>query len=266
MSEQSKGELAVGFAESGLPVFPLVPNGKTPILPKDWKEIASTDRERVATLWAENRDSNIAIRTGEPILDGYLVVVDTDVKDGKPGRQSRAECEDTHGKLPRTLTIGTPSGGEHQYFVAPWPVGNSLSKLGPGIDIKGLNGYVVAPGSAVNGKEYTLIDGHPIAEMPARWVEACGRPRARTSLDRATALVDWDLPANVRAAAYYLMTSAPAHGTYTVACRVRGWGISEEKCLELLIDHWPPAEGKSVEHIETRCQQRLHLRPGSARY
>jgi hypothetical protein len=124
------------------------------MLADGWKEIASTDPQRAAVMWAKNADSNIAIRTGEPLLGGFLVVVDIDVKDGKQGRQSLAECEEIYGKLPRTLTAGTPSAGEHRYFVAPWPLGNSMSKLGPGIDIKGLNGYVVAPGSTIGGKEY----------------------------------------------------------------------------------------------------------------
>ncbi|WP_314959539.1 DUF3987 domain-containing protein [Bradyrhizobium cosmicum] len=52
----------------------------------------------------------------------------------------------------------------------------------------------------------------------------------------------------------YLAGGAPAHGTYVVACSVRGLGISEETCLELIVEHWPGAEGKSQDHIEMRVR------------
>jgi hypothetical protein len=252
MTARTKSELAVGYAESGLPIFALCENGKTPIFSDGWKELASTDPKRVANMWKGHERCNIAIRTGEPLLGGFLVVVDTDEKDGKPGRQSRSDLEVTLGALPPTLCVNTPSGGMHEYFISPWPVGNSQSKLGPGIDIKGRNGYVVAPGSVIDKKPYTLSQSHPPAHLPMAWVEACGRPRERSVLDRAVPLVELDQPENIKAATYYLMATAAVHGTYTVACRVRGWGISRDKCLELMMDHWPPAEAKGIEHVETR--------------
>lgn len=244
---------ALGLAELGFDVFPLLPNQKTPALDRNWKDVATRDAGKVRKLWAgAYRACNIGIRTGLPLFNGVLVVIDIDIKDGKPGLQSIAELEDQLGKLPPTTTFSTASGGEHRYFVAPWPLGNSNSKLGPGVDVKCVGGYVVGCGSTIDGKKYDLTNQKGIAELPETWAAACGRPRERSTTDRAIPLVELDQPANIERAISYLAYSAPAHGTYAVACHVRDFGISQEKCLELIVDHWPGAEGKSHEHLETR--------------
>lgn len=253
-----KRELAIGYAETGLPVFPLVPNGKEPALQGDWKGIASSDPAEVAARWTRKTTNsalsyNIGIRTGLPLHDdGFLVVLDVDVKDGKPGRQALAELESTLGALPPTLTVRTASGGEHRYFLSPFPLGNSQSKIGPGLDVKGQNGYVVGPGSTIGDKEYTLLDDQEIAALPDAFVELCGRPREKPHLDRAVSLVALDQEPHVGLAVAYLTTRAPLYGTYKVACVVRGYGISRDRCLELMLDHWPPAEAKGEDHVSFR--------------
>lgn len=115
-----------------------------------------------------------------------------------------------------------------------------------------LLGYVVGCGSTIDGKKYDLINHEGIAELPETWAAACGRPRERSTLDRESPFVELNQPTNIERAISYLAGGAPAHGTYVVACSVRDLGISQEKCLELIADHWPGAEGKSYEHIETR--------------
>ncbi|MCK1678296.1 DUF3987 domain-containing protein [Bradyrhizobium sp. 147] len=244
---------ALGLAELGFDVFPLLPNQKIPALSDNWKDVASRDPVRIKKLWSgQHRARNIGIRTGLPFRNGFLVVVDIDTKGGKPGMQSIAELENQLCELPRTTTFSTASGGQHRYFVAPWPLGNSNSKLGPGVDVKCVGGYVVGCGSTIDGKTYDLLNNEGIAELPPAWAMACGRPREGTALDRRIPLVALDQPANVERAIAYLAGGAPEHGTYAVACHVRGLGISEEKCLELMMDHWPPAEAKGQEHIQFR--------------
>jgi uncharacterized protein DUF3987/bifunctional DNA primase/polymerase-like protein len=250
---RTKLEIALGLAEHNLAVFPLLADRKEPALAEDWKKIASTDPQKIKQMWAGSyRFCNIGIRTGLLLLDGFLAVIDVDVKDGKPGRRALADLEEHYGKLPRTLAFQTASGGEHRHFVAPWPLGNSQSKIGPGIDVKCVGGYVVGYGSTVGGKEYTLLDAAKIERLPEAWAVLCGKPRERSNLDRAAPLVEWDQPCHVTAAIHFLKHEAPKYGTYVVACRVRGWGISQEKCLEIIVDHWPGAAGKTYEHIETR--------------
>lgn len=246
---------ALGLAELGFDVFPLLPNKKTPALSDNWKDVATRDPTRIKKLWSgDYRARNIGVRTGLPFLSGFLVVIDIDTKEGKPGMQSIAELEDQLCKLPATMTFSTASGGQHRYFVAPWPLGNSNSKLGPGIDVKCVGGYVVGCGSTIDGKLYRPLNSEAFALLPEPWAVACGRPRERTALDRTIPLAELDQPANIKRAIAYLADGAPAHGTYVVACHVRGLAISQEKCLELIIDHWPGAEGKSLEHFETRIR------------
>ncbi|WP_158228791.1 DUF3987 domain-containing protein [Bradyrhizobium sp. Y36] len=252
---QPKIDIAVGLAELGFDVFPLSPNRKTPVFEDNWKDIATHDTDRVRKLWAGGyRVCNVGLRTGLPFLNGFLAVIDIDIKDAKPGKESLAELEEHLGKLPPTMTFRTASGGEHRYFVAPWPLGNSNSKLGPGIDVRGVGGYVVGGGSTVDGKEYGLIGGEEFAALPEAWAIACGRPRERVALDDAVPLVELDQPASIERAIVFLAGSAAARSTYVTACHVRGLGVSQEKCLELIVEHWPRAAEKAYDHIETRVR------------
>ncbi|WP_050996034.1 DUF3987 domain-containing protein [Bradyrhizobium yuanmingense] len=254
-SLKPKLDIALGLAELGFDVFPLAPNRKTPVFEDSWKDLATHDTARVKRLWAGGyRVCNVGLRTGLPFLSGFLVVIDIDVKEGKPGKQSLAELEQDLGKLPPTMTFRTASGGEHRYFVAPWPLGNSNSKLGAGIDVRGVGGYVVGGGSTVDGNEYGLIGGEEFAALPEAWATACGRPREHSAIDRDIPLVELDVPFNIERAIAYLAGGAPSHGTYIVACHVRGLGISQEKCLELIVEHWPGANGKTYDHIEIRVR------------
>jgi uncharacterized protein DUF3987/bifunctional DNA primase/polymerase-like protein len=249
----TKLELAVGLGEMGFPVFPLRPNRKEPAYEDNWQDIATQDPAKIKRMWAGGyRSCNIGICTGRPLLNGYLAVIDVDVKDGKLGKQSLAELEEHLGTLPRTLTFRTASGGEHRYFVSSSPVGSSNSRIGAGIDVRGVGGYVVGCGSTVDGKDYDLLDSSAIASLPEAWAETCGRPRKRSDLPRDVPLVELDTPDNIDAAIHHLERVAPAHGTYSVACCVRDWGISQEKCLDLIIEYWHGADGKTHDHIETR--------------
>ncbi|TKV78926.1 DUF3987 domain-containing protein [Bradyrhizobium elkanii] len=250
---RAKAEIAAGLGELGFLVFPLLPNQKTPAYDGNWKNIATADPAKIRRLWSGGyKACNIGVRTGLPLGDGYLVVIDVDIKDGKPGKQALKELEELLGELPPTMIFRTASGGEHRYFLSPWPLGSSNSRLGPGIDVRGVGGYVVGCGSVVDGKEYDIIAGATFAHLPEAWAHACGRHRERSAADREIPLVELDQPANIERAISYLIHGAPDHGTYAVACRVRDWGISQEKCLELIAEHWPGAEGKSYDHIETR--------------
>ena len=84
-----------------------------------------------------------------------LVVVDLDVKhDGEAALQL---LEGTNEDLPPTMRVRTPSGGIHLYFHSTKDLRNSASRIAPGIDIRGDGGYVVGPGTEINGKPYQEI-------------------------------------------------------------------------------------------------------------
>jgi len=74
---------------------------------------------------------------------------------------------------PVTFTVATPSGGAHLYYTAPAgrPIGNK--PLGPLIDVRGggdsNGGYVLGPGSVLNGRPYRVTDDQPPVPLPA-WI------------------------------------------------------------------------------------------------
>jgi hypothetical protein len=66
-----------------------------------------------------------------------------------------------------TYAVSTPSGGSHLYFAAPGtPITNSASRLAPLIDIRAADGYVIAPGSQVNGRPYATRNARNPAPLP----------------------------------------------------------------------------------------------------
>jgi hypothetical protein len=62
----------------------------------------------------------------------------------------------THGPLPETPVVLTGGGGKHYYFRHPGGYIKSVAAaLGPGLDIKGEGGFVVAPPSLhASGRRY----------------------------------------------------------------------------------------------------------------
>jgi hypothetical protein len=162
------------MAACGYPVFPLVPGGKQPAI-KNWEQRATTDPGRVRRCWTHGPAYNIGLATGP----AGLVVVDLDVaKPDKPdpdGFRHGLEvlallANDAHQDLPTdTRTVSTTSGGTHLYFTAPTgtPYRNTAGKAGRLIDSRAHGGYVVAPGSVVNGRPYTLVNRAPAAPLPA---------------------------------------------------------------------------------------------------
>src|SRR3546814_8953431 len=77
------------------------------------------------------------------------MVVELDMKKGKDGRLSLAMLELEHGPLATTFTVVTPTLGRHLYFATATPVRSSVAHVGKGIDIRGVGGYVVGPGSSI---------------------------------------------------------------------------------------------------------------------
>ena len=106
---------------------------------------------------------NLGILTGP---ESGLVVLDVDPRHGAE------ESLKVLGTLPETATVATGGGGKHLYF--RWPAGagirNSAGKLGPGLDIRGAGGYVVAPPSVhISGGVYRWLRDPRggIAELPS---------------------------------------------------------------------------------------------------
>lgn len=139
-----------------IPVFPCKPGGKEPLTPRGHLD-ATTDATRINGYWNAHPGANIGIPTGK--RSGFLVL---DIDEG--GAESLHELEREHGELPATCAVETGSGGKHYYFRYPAgeDVRNSAGKLGPGLDIRGEGGYIIAPPSRTTGS-YTPLERRPPA-------------------------------------------------------------------------------------------------------
>jgi putative DNA primase/helicase len=96
------------------------------------------------------------------------VVIDIDPDHG--GERSLAALLNERGPLPASRTVRTGSGGRHLYFSHPGePVPNDTGRrLGPGLDVRGDGGYVIAPPSShTSGGRYAVAShGGEIAALP----------------------------------------------------------------------------------------------------
>jgi hypothetical protein len=74
------------------------------------------------------------------------LVLDVDPPHG--GEASLRQLVGEHGPLPATRSVISGSGGTHLYFAHPGgTIRNSAGALGPGLDVRGDGGYVIAPPS-----------------------------------------------------------------------------------------------------------------------
>ena len=160
-------EAALEYAERGWRVVPIVPGEKRPAI-TDWVNKATTDVEVIERWWSANRGCGVGIVTGR---ESGIFVVDID---GEKGAATLRELEAKHGKLPPTFSVKT-GGGYHFYFRYPdFEIRNDASKrLGPGLDIRGEGGQVVAPPTIhPNGTAYKKAEVElPVAPAPAWLLE-----------------------------------------------------------------------------------------------
>ncbi|MFI1181331.1 bifunctional DNA primase/polymerase [Streptomyces sp. NPDC020799] len=178
---------ALQAASRGWRVFPLVSGAKYPAV-RDWEERATTDSERINRCWSSG-PYNIGIATGP----SHLVVIDLDTPKtpedtppadwAEPGITDGADvlaalCERHGRRYPcETYAVRTRSGGTHLYFTAPGgtELHNTRGKLGWKIDTRAVGGLVVAAGSAVEGRWYTVM--HDAAPEPLpQWLADLLRP------------------------------------------------------------------------------------------
>ena len=157
------------------PVFPLKPRGKKPLTAHGFKD-ATLDLNIIASWWMRWPDANLATPTGHRSQGGCgFDVIDID---GQVGYASLSnikhadcppECSSTRfcpalGELPqivaRAFTPGDPtkqrSPGRHYY--TPATGDGNASNYEPGLDYRGLGGYVVLPPSiGISGRRYSWL-------------------------------------------------------------------------------------------------------------
>jgi hypothetical protein len=121
---------------------------------------ATVNRAVVRSRWFE-RPFNIGIPTGR--ASGFIVI---DL-DGDIGNESWRALERRNSPLPNGARNKTPHG-QHLLFECPEErVPCSVGKLGPGIDVRGDGGFIVAPPSrGIDGQHYEVDEEGPPAPLP----------------------------------------------------------------------------------------------------
>lgn len=141
--------------------------GKHPRI-REWPTQATTDSQQIERWWGQWPDANIGVATGP----SRLVVLDVDLRHG--GKESLEALVARYGRtILDTVTAQTGGGGSHYIYRAPehLAIPNSAGKLGPGLDVRGGGGYIVAPPSLhKSGKLYVWEHWYSPTERAPRFL------------------------------------------------------------------------------------------------
>jgi len=138
---------ALAYAASGVPVFPCVPGGKTPLTTRGFHD-ATTDDQRIRAWWAWRPQANIATPTGTPGFD----VLDVDVRDTGDGWDGFQRAERAGLLDGWVRSVRTPSGGLHLHYPGNHQRNGTIR--GQHLDFRGTGGYVLLPPSLGQTKTY----------------------------------------------------------------------------------------------------------------
>ncbi len=170
-------DAALGYVERGWHIFPVHGIGKDdqctcgdPECPDAGKHPATqngfndaTDDAVQVREWFDGEERNIGVRTGE--VSG-LTVIDIDIGQGKKGAETWQSLIREQGE-PKTSIAQTGSGGLHAYFQYNSALNTSSNTLGPGVDCRNDDGYVVAPPSRHrSGGAYEWAKIDDLAPLP----------------------------------------------------------------------------------------------------
>lgn len=152
-------QAALFYAGLGWPVLPLEAGGKRPLghLVPNGLDDATTDAVTIAAWWAAAPDANVGLRTGVA-----FDAIDLDVKADVDGVASFWQLVTETGQRPDLLGAAvTPTGGRH-LLINPTGRGNAVG-IRPGVDMRGVRGYIVAAPSVIDGRAYTWVPGVGVA-------------------------------------------------------------------------------------------------------
>jgi hypothetical protein len=132
---------------------------------------AATDEKVIRSWFGRDPRINVGLAMG-----GALNLIAVDIDPRNDGDATYSDLVDAHGEdaFPETFTVRTGGGGWHKLYRLPEAIkpakGELKGKLGPGIDVKGEGGVVVAPSSLhSSGRRYEVEVNAYIAEAP-EWI------------------------------------------------------------------------------------------------
>ncbi len=236
------------------PVLPV--KGKIPLW-QGWPERATIDITECQE-WAEA--TGIGLLTGSRTKHFVLDV------DRKIGLSILLKWQSEYGDLPITWTQRTGGGGAQYFYHEPgFMIRNSAGKLGPGIDVRGEGGFVVAPPSIhPSGNEYRWAEGRSpwevkLAPAPAWLIE---KLRPKSAIMQLTPMISrLPEPEDVmrRAKAYLAkipgaVSGNDGHGQTWKATLavVRGFALGLEPGYDLLLREYNPRCDPSWSESELR--------------
>ena len=201
-----------------------------------WSVKSSSDPEQIRK-WLEGRPNRYACIA---LAQSDMSCLDVDNKNGKNGRAELVKLELENEDLPETVQGATPSDGDHYLFMGAMAQG--ANKFGPGLDSAGM---IPVPGSDAVGKgQYRIVKNGVVAQLPSWLKSMAGEKKTKADREEVPA-VDTDLEHNVERAIAYLQNAPEAiegaggdHTAYTVACKVRDFGVSENTAVELMHEYY----------------------------
>lgn len=230
---------AQNLVKQGFHVLVVAPNSKVALTPNFPKESLKTIDECRKKLLHLGNQNNLGISCSSFKETKQLLTIDVDFRKG--GRESILQLELNGVELPETYTQFTPNG-LHFVYETDYPLKQGVDVLGPGIDTRARGGYIVASGSVIDGKKYT-DNGKAVIPLPKHLYKYFEEPKEKSKL-RVIPNLNEDT-AYERAKDYLLRVAPIAkqgeggdHTTYTVACRVRDFGVDAFGCINLLSEHW----------------------------
>jgi hypothetical protein len=262
----TKRECAHRCARRGFDVFPIVPNAKKPLI-ENWQNLATRDPAQIDRWWSEWPDANIGWPTNE-----YIVI---DVDPRKGGAETFLTLLDMYD-MPKTTRHGTQGGGDHIIFAAPdrKPVKGGNDKLGQGIDIKARGGFILLPGSTIDGRPYTVGNTREIALAPPWLVAACPLGRQKNDAAGQRIVEEDDLARELFE--QWMLKHAPSaetgnidNTTYKVAARGYDFACSTATVLDVMLEWnetkcFPPQEMEDLERVVESAGRNRENAIGSA--
>lgn len=134
-------DLALDYARRGVPVFPCETNGKRPLTPHGFKDRTRTT-ETIRAWWTRWPDANLGGCPGDVGCLGFDL--DTEAAWATARR---------YGLLAEPTLEVTTRNGVHLWFRVPPHLLRAHDLHG--VVVRGLAGYVVLPGSRIDGFTYT---------------------------------------------------------------------------------------------------------------